>query len=225
MTKMRSKTMTVLAMALAGTLFASPALADKPAHAGGGKPDRHQAAPGDRGPGAKADRRDDGPRNNQQRVDQRERPRDADRRDARGDNRDRDRDRDRDGDRDPDQRRDRDGDYRDRRDGGPRAGAYFTERHREVVRSYYGDRYRAGHCPPGLAKKRNGCMPPGLAKQWRIGYPLPRDVRYYDAPGDIVLRFGMPPEGHRYVRVAADILLIAVGTGMVVDALEDLNRM
>ena len=225
MTKMRSKTMTVLAMAmaLAGTLFASPALADKPAHAGGGKPDRHQAAPGDRGPGAKADRRDDGPRNNQQRVDQRERPRDADRRDARGDNRDRDRDRD--GDRDRDQRRDRDGDYRDRRDGGPRAGAYFTERHREVVRSYYGDRYRAGHCPPGLAKKRNGCMPPGLAKQWRIGYPLPRDVRYYDAPGDIVLRFGMPPEGHRYVRVAADILLIAVGTGMVVDALEDLNRM
>ncbi len=202
MTKMRSKTMTVLAMALAGTLFASPALADKPAHAGGGKPDRHQAAPGDRGPGAKADRRD-----------------------ARGDNRDRDRDRDRDGDRDRDQRRDRNGDYRDRRDGGPRAGAYFTERHREVVRSYYGDRYRAGHCPPGLAKKRNGCMPPGLAKQWRIGYPLPRDVRYYDAPGDIVLRFGMPPEGHRYVRVAADILLIAVGTGMVVDALEDLNRM
>ena len=223
MTNLRSKTMAVLAMALAGTLLATPALADKPAHAGGGKPDRHQAAPGDRSPGAKADRRDDGPRSNQQRVDQRERPRDADRRDARGDNRDRDRDRD--GDRDRDQRRDRDGDYRDRRDGGPRAGAYFTERHREVVRSYYGDRYRAGHCPPGLAKKHNGCMPPGQAKKWRVGYPLPRDVRYYDAPGDIVLRFGMPPEGHRYVRVAADILLIAVGTGMVVDALEDLNRM
>ena len=214
MTKMRSKTMTVLAMALAGTLFASPALADKPAHAGGGKPDRHQAAPGDRGPGAKADRRDEGRKNNQQRVDQR----DGDRRDARGDNRDRD------GDRDRNQRHDRDDDYRNGRDGGPRAGAYFTERHREVVRSYYGDRYRAGHCPPGLAKKHNGCMPPGQAKKWRVGYPLPRDVRYYDAPGDIVLRFGMPPEGHRYVRVAADILLIAVGTGMVVDALEDLNR-
>ena len=59
MTKLRSKTMTVLAMALAGTLFASPALADKPAHAGGGKPDRHQAAPGDRGPGAKAEVLDD----------------------------------------------------------------------------------------------------------------------------------------------------------------------
>ena len=214
MANLRSKTMAVLAMALAGTLLATPALADKPAHAGGGKPDRQQAGPGERGQGAKADRRDEGRKNNQQRVDQR----DGDRRDARGDNRDRD------GDRDRNQRHDRDDDYRNGRDGGPRAGAYFTERHREVVRSYYGDRYRAGHCPPGLAKKRNGCMPPGLAKQWRIGYPLPRDVRYYDAPGDIVLRFGIPPEGHRYVRVAADILLIAVGTGMVVDALEDLNR-
>ena len=214
MANLRSKTMAVLAMALAGTLLATPALADKPAHAGGGKPDRQQAGPGERGQGAKADRRDEGRKNNQQRVDQR----DGDRRDARGDNRDRD------GDRDRNQRHDRDDDYRNGRDGGPRAGAYFTERHREVVRSYYGDRYRAGHCPPGLAKKHNGCMPPGQAKKWRVGYPLPRDVRYYDAPGDIVLRFGMPPEGHRYVRVAADILLIAVGTGMVVDALEDLNR-
>lgn len=94
-----------------------------------------------------------------------------------------------------------------------------------MVRSYYSERYRSGYCPPGLAKKRNGCMPPGLAKQWRIGYRLPRNVVYYDAPGDIVVRFGMPPEGYRYVRVAADILLIAVGTGMVIDAIEDLNRM
>lgn len=94
-----------------------------------------------------------------------------------------------------------------------------------MVRSYYSERYRSRYCPPGLAKKRNGCMPPGLTKQWRIGYRLPRNVVYYDAPGDIVVRFGMPPEGYRYVRVAADILLIAVGTGMVIDAIEDLNRM
>ncbi len=214
MTKMRSKTMTVLAMALAGTLFASPALADKPAHAGGGKPERAQV---DRGPGAKADRRDDH-RDNAQRVDARERRSELDR------DRDRARNDEREGDRDRDRSHDRDREH-DYRNGAPRAGAYFTERHREVVRSYYGERYRAGSCPPGLAKKRNGCMPPGLAKQWRIGYPLPRDVIYYDAPGDIVLRLGIPPEGHRYVRVAADILLIAVGTGLVVDAIEDLNRM
>jgi Ni/Co efflux regulator RcnB len=38
----------------------------------------------------------------------------------------------------------------------------------------------------------------------------------------VVLTLGVPPSGYRYVRVASDILLLAVGTGMVVDALEDL---
>lgn len=216
MSKLRRQTFTALAMALAGALLATPVLAEKPAHAGSGKPERVQD---DRGPGGKADRRDDH-RNNAQRVDARERRSELDR------DRDSARTADREGDRDRDRSHDHDRDReRDYRDGAPRAGAYFTERHREVVRSYYTERYRSGNCPPGLAKKRNGCMPPGLAKQWRIGYPLPRNVVYYDAPGDIVLRLGIPPEGHRYVRVAADILLIAVGTGMVVDAIEDLNRM
>lgn len=132
------------------------------------------------------------------------------------------------GDKHPDKRseQERDREHRSERAGSsPRASAYFTDRHREAVHRYYGDRFRAGDCPPGLAKKRNGCMPPGQAKKWRIGAPLPRDVMWYDAPGDIVLRLGMPPEGHRFVRVAADILLISVGTGMVVDAIEDLSRL
>jgi len=32
------------------------------------------------------------------------------------------------------------------------------------------------------------------------------------------------PSRHRFVRVASDILMIAVGTGMVVDAIEDIGR-
>jgi hypothetical protein len=32
------------------------------------------------------------------------------------------------------------------------------------------------------------------------------------------------PAGHRYVRVAGDILLIAVGTSIVADAIQDLGR-
>jgi len=35
----------------------------------------------------------------------------------------------------------------------------------------------------------------------------------------------VPPAGYRYVRVAADILLIAVGTRMVADAITDLGRL
>jgi len=39
-----------------------------------------------------------------------------------------------------------------------------------------------------------------------------------------VVQLGAPPAGHRYVRVANDILLIAIGTSMVVDAIEDLMK-
>ncbi len=100
---------------------------------------------------------------------------------------------------------------------------YFDERHRALVHDYYAEEFRAGRCPPGLAKKRNGCLPPGQAKKWAIGRPLPPSVVYYDLPPAIVMQIGVPPEGYRYVRVANDILLIATGTRMVVDAIMDLG--
>jgi Ni/Co efflux regulator RcnB len=102
---------------------------------------------------------------------------------------------------------------------------HFDDRQRTIVREYYTGEFRSGHCPPGLAKKNNGCMPPGQAKNWHIGQPLPREVVYYDLPPALVVRIGTPPAGHRYVRVAADILLIAIGTGMVIDAIADLSSM
>ena len=102
---------------------------------------------------------------------------------------------------------------------------HFEDRHRTIVRDYYVTEYRSGHCPPGLAKKNNGCMPPGQAKKWRVGQPLPRDVVFYEVPSELVVRIGMPPPGYRYVRVAADILLIAVGTSMVMDAIADLGSL
>lgn len=104
-------------------------------------------------------------------------------------------------------------------------GAFFGDNQRQVLRDYYGPQFRSGNCPPGLAKKNNGCLPPGQAKKWRVGNRLPGDVVYYPLPNDVVVRLGVPPAGHKYVRVAADILLIAVGTSMVVDAIEDLSRL
>lgn len=100
----------------------------------------------------------------------------------------------------------------------------FTMQQRDSVRVYFVEKHGRGHCPPGLAKKNNGCMPPGQAKKWGMGRPLPGDLRYYDLPRDLLMRLPPPPAGHRYVRVAADILLIAVGSSMVIDALEDLVR-
>ncbi|MBI3094684.1 MAG: RcnB family protein [Rhodocyclales bacterium] len=102
---------------------------------------------------------------------------------------------------------------------------HFQPQQHVLVRDYYAEHYRGRGCPPGLAKKNNGCMPPGQAKKWRVGYQLPRDVIYYSVPAPLVVQIGPPPSGHRYVRVAGDILMIAIGTGMVVDAIADLGAM
>jgi Ni/Co efflux regulator RcnB len=96
----------------------------------------------------------------------------------------------------------------------------FGSDDRRIVTDYFGAQARKGDCPPGLAKKGNGCQPPGQAKKWKKGYPL-RD-RYYDLPDELVIRLPVPPLNHRYVRVAGDILMIAIGTSMVVDAMEDI---
>lgn len=103
-------------------------------------------------------------------------------------------------------------------------GGFFSPVQRTQVQDYYREQARKGRCPPGLAKKNNGCLPPGQAKKWVAGQPLPRDVVYRPVEPRILVRLGTPPAGHRFVQVAADILLIAIGTGMVIDAIEDLGR-
>jgi len=100
---------------------------------------------------------------------------------------------------------------------------HFDDEKRGHVRAYYEEEFRGGNCPPGLAKKHDGCMPPGQAKKWRVGRPLPPDVVMYDVPPALVVRIGVPPTGYKYVRVAADILLIAAGTKVVADAVTDLG--
>lgn len=104
-----------------------------------------------------------------------------------------------------------------------RTGSYFNDSQRTAVRNYYGEQYRVGNCPPGLAKKNNGCMPPGQARKWNMGQPLPRDVVYYSVPQSVMIQLGAPPSGQRYVRVGSDILLLAIGTGMVIDAIQNLG--
>lgn len=102
---------------------------------------------------------------------------------------------------------------------------YFEERHYAAVREHYAEQYRDGRCPPGLARKNNGCLPRSQKRQWQVGRPLPRAVTYHRLPVSLVVQMGLPPSGYRYVRVAGDILLIVIGTGMVVDGIQDLGWM
>lgn len=103
-------------------------------------------------------------------------------------------------------------------------GTYFRDEQRQAVSRYYGAMQAKGRCPPGLAKKNNGCMPPGLVKKWSRGQPLPASLIQYPVPRGVVVQIGLPPPGYKYVRVANDILLVALGTMIVVDAIEDLMK-
>lgn len=99
----------------------------------------------------------------------------------------------------------------------------FNDRDRGAIRAYFGETGGKG-CPPGLAKKGNGCLPPGQAKKWSVGQPLPAGEQAYPLPPELVVQLTPPPAGYNYVRVAGDILMIAAGSSLVVDAIEDLGR-
>ena len=63
----------------------------------------------------------------------------------------------------------------------------FGARDREAARSFFVDAHGRGNCPPGLAKKHNGCLPPGQAKKrYAVGHALPRGIAY--APPGFLVR-------------------------------------
>jgi hypothetical protein len=99
----------------------------------------------------------------------------------------------------------------------------FSAGQRETVRAYFVERHGRGNCPPGLAKKANGCLPPGQAKKrYVVGHPLPAGVQGGPLSGELRVRIGEPPSGYLYVMVDGDLLKLAVGTMLVVDAIQGL---
>ena len=99
----------------------------------------------------------------------------------------------------------------------------FTTQQRDAARGWYLEKYGRGNCPPGLAKKGNGCLPPGQAKKrYAIGQPLPPGIVYGPVPPELSVRIGPPPAGHLYVTLDGDLLKLAVGTLLVVDAIDGL---
>jgi len=63
--------------------------------------------------------------------------------------------------------------------------------------------YGAGGCPPGLAKKHNGCLPPGQAKKlYRTGQRFPLNYgnrwSYNQVPYDLRQQYGFDPNDRYY---------------------------
>lgn len=62
--------------------------------------------------------------------------------------------------------------------------------------------YGGGGCPPGLAKKNNGCLPPGQAKKlYNVGQHYPGNYgyswNYNQIPYDLRTRYNFDPN-YRY---------------------------
>ena len=100
-------------------------------------------------------------------------------------------------------------------------GTYFNDQQRTYVREYYTSYDGPGKkCPPGLAKKGNGCMPPGLVRSWQIGQPIPRNVIVYPVPRPVILQLPPAPYGYRYARLGGDIVLVQQQNNLIVDIIQ-----
>jgi hypothetical protein len=107
------------------------------------------------------------------------------------------------------------------KDKGRETVVVFTDDDRRAVRTYWVDTYGRGNCPPGLAKKNNGCLPPGQAKKrYVVGQRLPSTVVVERLPPVLVTRLGPVPAGYEYVMVDGDVLRLALGTRLVADAIQ-----
>ena len=101
----------------------------------------------------------------------------------------------------------------------------FSATQREAARSYFVKEHGRGNCPPGLAKKHNGCLPPGQAKKrYVVGHSLPPGIVLEELPVELSVRIGSPPPGYRYGILDGDLVKLAVGSLLVVDAIEGMVR-
>ena len=98
---------------------------------------------------------------------------------------------------------------------------------RDVVRNdgrryVYNDTRVMGNngCPPGLAKKHNGCLPPGQAKKLAVGHPIPPGA-VYTIPPRVLSTLPPPPVGYRYAVVNNQVVMVSSGN-IVVDIIRSL---
>lgn len=103
--------------------------------------------------------------------------------------------------------------------------AYIRDSDKVIIRQYIVNDYRARyHCPPGLARKHNGCLPPGHARYY-IGQPLPSYLEWRPVPRPLLVRLQPVPYGYRYIMVDNDVLLMSEASHEIIDAITLLSAM
>ena len=93
--------------------------------------------------------------------------------------------------------------------------AHVRTRARTVATPNYG----TNACPPGLARKGNGCLPPGQARKiFNVGQRIPTGYNFYTPYSDIPLayrdRYGLVNDG-RYIYRDDSIYVVDPTTNLV----------
>jgi len=95
-------------------------------------------------------------------------------------------------------------------------------------KGYYSYGYGGGGCPPGLAKKHNGCMPPGQAKKmYNVGQRFPRNYgyawNYNQIPYDLRSRYDFDPD-YRYYYGDGYLYRVDPGTMLISQVVNAIMR-
>jgi hypothetical protein len=114
-------------------------------------------------------------------------------------------------------------DYRGHDDGHDAQKVYYSfwNDDRDIIKTYLRDR----HCPPGLAKKHNGCRPPGHAKVYQPGFVLGPDIHWSPLPHDLLALLHPAPRGYQYVEVDKNVYLIGEASKKIIDAVTLLSAL
>ena len=94
-----------------------------------------------------------------------------------------------------------------------------------VTEYYQREYYGRGSCPPGLAKKNNGCMPPGQEKKgYSVGQPWPPNLVFEQLPARLLGQIGQPPPGYGYGYYGGDVIMYSLRDRMIMDIVSILAR-
>jgi hypothetical protein len=87
----------------------------------------------------------------------------------------------------------------------------------------YGQQRYSGACPPGLAKKNNGCLAPGQAKKLARGSRLPDYLSRYNVPAQYQDRY-RDNRDYSYRYEDQNIYRVNRGTGVIDQIISVLGR-
>ena len=106
----------------------------------------------------------------------------------------------------------------------PEPGKFFEPGLRKSIQDYFTANRGNGPCPAGLVLKNARCESSQAQRSWKIGQALPASLSTRPLPARLLEALGPTPQGHSYVQVEGDILLLAEDGKTVVDAVLDLGQ-